>query len=293
MGLPRRIAVRESPTRAQADEWALVLAATGIDCVVGPFSGVWRVTVDADDVVRARQALDAYDREQRTPTQHGGTLPDWGPTRVGIVAGILLVVFFAAVSAHPIWRRLGAAAGGRILAGEWWRTVTALTLHANLGHVGGNAVAGALFLTAVCRLAGPGIGLSLALLGGAGANAINAMIRPANYGSIGASTAVFACLGILAGYQFRRRRPTGRARRRRWLPIAAGLALLGWLGTGPNSDMPGHFLGFVLGGTFGVLLAFLPHVSRPRGVQYALVAADALIVIGSWLLAFAFGSPTS
>jgi membrane associated rhomboid family serine protease len=291
MTRPERVAVREAQARTRADEWALVLASADIGCTVSTTSGAWCVTVDAEDVERARRALDAYDREQPAPARKEAPLPDWGPTRAGIAVGLLLLVFHAAVADHADWYRLGGAAGARILAGEWWRTVTALTLHANLAHVTGNAVAAAVFLTAVCRLVGPGAGLCLALLAGTGANAINATIRPLTQSSIGASTAVFACLGILSGYQFLRRRRMNRTRGRDWLPLAAGLALLGWLGGGPESDVVGHLLGFLIGAVVGVVLALHDREPLSRRVQDGLVVAAVLTVISCWLLAFRLGSP--
>src|SRR2546430_9329762 len=54
----------------------------------------------------------------------------------------------------------------RMMAGEWWRAVTALTLHADAPHLLGNALASALLVTAVCQQLGPGVGLWLVLLAG-------------------------------------------------------------------------------------------------------------------------------
>jgi rhomboid protease GluP len=286
-----RVAVREAQARARADEWALVLASANIGCTVSPTSGAWRVAVDGADLERAQHVLDEYDREQRPPESQDIPLPDWGPTRAGLVVGLALLLFYAAVADHSAWYRLGGAASVRILAGEWWRTVTALTLHASLAHVTGNAVAAALFLTAVCRLVGPGVGVCLALFAGAAANAVNAMIRPSNQSSIGASTALFACVGILSGYQFLRWRHTQRTRKRWWLPVAAGLALLGWLGTGPESDVVGHLLGFLMGGVLGVFVGLHNREPLPRRVQHGLVVGAVLVVTGCWLLAFWFGTP--
>jgi membrane associated rhomboid family serine protease len=290
MSQPEHVAVRETSLRARADEWALVLAATGIGCTVIFTSGVWEVRVDAHDVGPARLALDAYDREQ-APVQEETPLPDWGPTQAGIIAGLLLILFHLAVEGNAEWYRLGRAVGARILAGEWWRTVTAVMLHANLAHVAGNAVAGGVFLTAVSRLVGPGVAICVAVIAGAGANAVNSLIRPPSHGSLGASTAVFACLGMLSAYQFLRRRRRVRPRGRSWLPLAAGLALLGWLGTGPESDLSGHLLGFLLGGVFGVLLGLRPHEPLRHAAQNGLVLAVALGLGGCWLLAFRFGTP--
>ena len=52
---------------------------------------------------------------------------------------------------HPIdWIALGNAHSARILDGEWWRLVTALTLHADWLHLFSNLTLGGIFI--VCSL---------------------------------------------------------------------------------------------------------------------------------------------
>src|SRR5207249_906367 len=77
------------------------------------------------------------------------------------------------------WFQHGEADATRMMAGEWWRAVTALTLHADAPHLLGNALAGALLVTAVCQQLGPGVGLWLVLLAGAGGNALTAAVHGA------------------------------------------------------------------------------------------------------------------
>ena len=50
------------------------------------------------------------------------------------------------------WFEGGSADSTRILAGELWRSVTALCLHADVGHVASNALFGALFLVVIALL---------------------------------------------------------------------------------------------------------------------------------------------
>ena len=77
------------------------------------------------------------------------------------------------------WFRAGSASAELIVRGQWWRAVTALTLHADLLHLFGNAVASVIFVTAVGRWLGAGIGAWLILLAGAGGNLITADGPPA------------------------------------------------------------------------------------------------------------------
>ena len=51
-------------------------------------------------------------------------------------------------------------------AGEWWRAVTALTIHADEGHLVGNMVSLSLFGYAVCLAYGGGLAWALILASG-------------------------------------------------------------------------------------------------------------------------------
>src|SRR5262249_21180296 len=156
------------------------------------------------DAAVALAALDAYDRENagEGARRRDVLLPSPPLTLVGAYVALVLIGFFAitgsrADGSEPF--RRGSADAARTMAGEWWRAVTALTLHADATHVLGNALASALLVTAVCQQLGPGVGLWLLLLAGAGGNAITAAVHRAGHVSVGASTAMFGAIGILAG----------------------------------------------------------------------------------------------
>src|SRR2546428_375850 len=88
---------------------------------------------------------------------------------VGVYVALLLIGLFAITGSRAgrsEWFQHGEADATRMMAGEWWRAVTALTLHADAPHLLGNAVAGALLVTAVCQQLGPGVGLWLVPLAG-------------------------------------------------------------------------------------------------------------------------------
>ena len=102
-------------------------------------------------------------------------------------------------------------------------------------------------------------GWLLILVCGTLGNVVTAwMHRTENFTSLGASTAVFAALGILSGHglaeTFRDR--TNLPWARITAPVLAGVVLLGWLGSGngTNTDVMGHVFGFgsglVAGATF-------------------------------------------
>jgi len=179
----------------------------------------------------------------------------------------------------------GSADSERIVAGEPWRTVTALTLHADLSHLVANVTAGALLATAVCRIVGGGLGAALIVLAGAAGNGLNALLQGPPHVSIGASTAVLGAVGLLSGLAFVRTRRAARGRGRAWLPLAAGLALLGMLGSDPRTDLGAHLCGFVVGILLGAITGWSMSSVPGRGAQRALAAATAVAVAASWWLA--------
>ena len=194
--------IKLTSSRRLADEWALVLVAEGMSAVVQRASDGYALCVRDSDVERATAILDLYDSEN-PPAPQIEVEPDHPDAFNAALAtmGALLIFFLVtgARDARVRWFERGSADAERILSGELWRTVTALTLHADLGHVLGNAFAGALFLTSVGRSLGPGLALALALVAGAGGNFVNAVLHGTAHSSVGASTSVFGAIGLLGG----------------------------------------------------------------------------------------------
>jgi membrane associated rhomboid family serine protease len=124
------------------------------------------------------------------------------------------------------------------------------------------------------------------LAAGAGGNLINAFVRGYGHNAIGASTAVFGAVGVLATLQLPRRlavQAHGLARMRVWAPVAAGLALLAFLGSSPNSDVGAHLFGFACGAALG-FGASRAHVERIEGwPQIALLVTAAAVIGGCWI----------
>src|SRR5262249_59714733 len=91
----------------------------------------------------------------------------------------------------------GSADAPRRGAGGGGRAIPALTLHADAPPLAGNAVATVVLMPAVCWHLGPGVGLWLLLLAGAGGNAITAAVHGGDHVSVGASPAHFGAIGLL------------------------------------------------------------------------------------------------
>ena len=191
---------------------------------------------------------------------------------------------------------------------EFWRAVTALTLHADDAHLFSNLGFGLLFLIPMCRRAGLGLGLLLTVLAGVLGNVGNSFVKEAHVISIGFSTALFGAVGALCGLTggdiFRHLRRFAHMSpqagntvltlaRRLLLPLAAGLALLGILGGGgeAKTDYSAHIFGFC-GGILTTLAALplerrmfaLPEARQRRTQALLFVCAPGLLA-AAWAYA--------
>ena len=290
IGIPGT-AVRVSPSRECADEWGVVLAAADIPHWLRRRLDGWALIVTVSDAAAALASLDAYDRENTGEGADPGdaVAPSRPVTLAGIYVALLLIGLFAITGSregHSEWFQRGSADATRMMAGEWWRAVTALTLHADVPHLLGNALAGALLVTAVCQQLGPGVGLWLLLLAGAGGNALTAVVHRGGHVSVGASTVVFGAIGILAALRIVAPGAVGSRRGKWWVAVAASVVLLALLGTEPNADLLAHVFGLLAGGAVGLLGVLTIRWMPPASVQWLLVAAAGAAVYAAWRLAF-------
>jgi hypothetical protein len=98
---------------------------------------------------------------------------------------------------------------------------------------------------------------------------------------------VFATLGLLAAYAWRRRAAEGGRWAYRWAPLIAGIILLGFTGAGgERTDVLAHITGFAAGALAGAAHAAWRF---PRGPAAQLVTGlAALIAVGvAWAIALA------
>ena len=137
------------------------------------------------------------------------------------------------------------------------------------------------------RLLGPGVAWASILGAAALANYAEILITPITHRAVGASTAVFAALGLLAGMAWRERLTLRERLWYRWAPLIAGSCLLTLLGAGnAHVDVLGHALGFILGIGVGWVHAQvgLPG-KRGKRLQIVSGACAVLLVVIAWLLA--------
>jgi membrane associated rhomboid family serine protease len=180
---------------------------------------------------------------------------------------VILVAVGLMVS-NGLWRLdafdVGALDAARVQDGQWWRAWTALTLHLDGAHLAANLAAGVWFCYLAAAQIGSGSAWLLIVIGAACANLLEALLGPPTHLSVGASTAVFTALGLLAAHAWQLRSRYGQRWAVRWAPLVGGVVLLGWFGAGGGGedspavgqiDIVAHALGFLVGGVLGVLAA--------------------------------------
>ncbi len=218
-----------------------------------------------------------------------------GPVRGGGALGAILYGAVLLAVAYAVgrsflgvdWLDAGAVDASPGRRGEWWRAVTSLTLHLGPEHLLGNLLFGIAAGMLVSRQLGGGLAWLGILVAGAFANLVEVAIAPASYSAVGASTAVFAALGILSGRAWRARAGTPRRWLQRAAPLAAGVGLLALLGSGKHHvDVLGHALGFVVGVGCGAL-SLVGGLARRAGrrTQVGAGAVALALVAIAWALA--------
>ncbi len=279
------VQVGHYPSLEQAYDHGLVILAMGEACRVAEAAvpGEFELHAEVLPAEKVSAELEAYGEETAQavvrPASTGDWArhsPGWGFCAVWVLS--LMTVFYWQGQDATLVERAASSSVELIARGEWWRPFTALFLHADLGHLVGNLASGIVFATLVARLIGPLLGWGLILGCGTLGNIVTSRLTyPEAFTSLGASTAVFAALGILSGLggaetlRDRARLPWVRIS----APFLAGLILLGWLGgggqNGANTDVLGHVFGFGSGLVAGVAAGAVEGKAVPRRPENFLV----------------------
>ncbi|CAN5221400.1 rhomboid family intramembrane serine protease [soil metagenome] len=289
--------VYRSAVRASCEERALMLTAIGIRVEVVHGTRECGLLVDSEDAPRARNELARYEAENsgwRRPLRE--PLPRRSTGRPGVLAYTGVLLAFAICQTQALfgfpWLDAGRIDAGLVRDGEWWRVITALTLHVDTGHLIGNLGFGAAFGWFAGQLLGSGLAWASILIAGGLGNLLNVWVQTDAHRAVGASTAVFGALGLVAAFAWVHRRGSGDRWAYRWAPLVAGAVLLTWFGTGDeNTDIVAHLTGFVsgvaLGALFGAGLPWLPGSAR---CQQIAAAAGAALLGGAWMTALLAGA---
>ena len=291
--IPMWTEIERHPQLRRVREKALVLDSAGVPYRLGRDGRDHVLAVPFEAAPRAAEELRLFEAESAKMPLRGTPVRPSPVRRRRAIAGslvyaVVLLVSHAiaeGTSLGPDLRDQGKTFAAAIRDGAWWRTVTALFLHADLPHVTSNVLFGALFGGLVASTLGNGRAWLSILVGGALGNYLNAWVRDASHTSIGASTAVFAALGLLSAIPWRQQRERTVRRSERWAPLVFGLVLLGLIGGGgERTDVTAHGLGMLCGMGLGWVWSRTGvDARRSSGMGYL---AGAILTVGvSWFLA--------
>jgi membrane associated rhomboid family serine protease len=292
-----QVPVGVTPDADLAHLWSLVLHAADIDHGLRHGQAGWQLLVAEKNVSRAREELQLFTEEnqnwppERAARSERAAIVEHAPPVLPVMAG--LVVFYAITgdwAGHSHWFANGTLDRVRVMGdGQWWRLITALTLHADSVHLLGNIFFGGLLVYSLCRHLGSGIAWFSVLLIGALANGLNVFFHDDLYHSVGFSTAVFGMVGMLSGMRLRR---IG-GWQEMVLALGSAASLLALMGSsGERTDLGAHFWGVVVGLLAGIVLAALGFAGKrvlpPLG-QWLLFLGSLATVFGCWLYALYSG----
>jgi len=291
------------PSAEKTLQWITVLSAAGMDYRLSHEDGAWRLHIPVSQSVAALSEIQAFEEDENHPARTAkpraeqiilpvtNRMANW----TAFWATYVLVIVYISLGSFNVDDPLhvaGAMSRAEFLRGEWWRGITALTLHSGLAHLMANAFFLLFVGQAVIRELGRGLGLAMILAGGIAGNYMAFLTAPSYQRSVGASTACFAALGILcvmqAGHLYRRHQAWSTVWRTTWIPIAAGIALLGLTGASPGSDIAAHLFGFLCGMLIALPAAYWSSYIHNISVamQWALVIIAASLPTMAWFFAY-------
>lgn len=279
------------PTRQKTQEWRAVLGSAGIPYETESLGGRSCIIVAPRFREQVLDLIGEFEEESHVwPPQleiDDGEIA--ASSIVSVMVAGWLIAFFVVTGPynHAVsWFIDGRADSNLILNGEYWRLITALTLHSHFGHLAGNAACCVLIGATVCRYLGFGSGWLLILVAGAGGNLLTAWAQGPGHRSIGASTAVFAALGILGAMRAMQHLLPGTfGVKFVLLPIIAVIVLLGQLGTAPGADWAAHLFGALCGLGLGCLAPLIMRTRDWIAFQISCLILVIAIVTLSWQIA--------
>lgn len=284
--------VFESRNRQSCADRALVLASLQIPHQLIDDGGSCALIVPATFSARAATELQLYDEENPPIQPKPVRKIEYQDALPGLIGYVFVICVVAGMAGYSFfqsnWFTAGRVDGELIRDGQLWRLFTALTLHSGVKHLLSNLVFGVFFGIFAGRLLGSGVAWLSIVLAAAAGNALNTMLLETTHRSIGASTAVFAALGVIAGYVWFGKLMAQDRWSNRYGPIVGGLALLMYTGTGgPNTDIGAHLLGFVCGFGAGLILIRMGDIPKDTKSQLIAGAAAFGLIFISWIIALA------
>jgi membrane associated rhomboid family serine protease len=250
---PETVQVSEGTFRQVRDD-SLVLLSQGIEHrLVRSEEGPFQIFIVPEMEGAARLQLELYHKEN-PPKEENPPIPlsfSLQPLWV-LLAPILvtLLQFTDKINLHSE----GVSDAAKVLKGEWWRSLTAQTLHGDARHLASNLLCGYIVMNMITfripllRLV-PFIAVAAAV-----ANLCVSATVQTDFRSLGFSTFVFAAIGCLSVIEFRLMPKESHGMLRRFAPLCGAASLAVFLGLGENADILGHAYGFVA----GLFCGFIP-----------------------------------
>ena len=276
--------------RKQADLVLLVLESQGISADYIKNNNSFDILIKDTDEELAVQILEKYFAENinNKYKAQASSLSWQSPAVLTIMTILILIHFYSWYNGiHGQLIREYGSSGLYILQREYYRGVTALLLHADIGHLVGNLVGLFVFVTGIFSLTGYGKGSLMLLLSGFLGNITNAYFKKGAYLSIGASTCVLGAAGILTALQIAKKRETSISNIQKLAPFAAGMALLGFLSGGENTDISAHLFGFLWGFFIGTIYAmFFAKEQKTKSDNIIYACISVIIILAAWMKYF-------
>jgi len=283
--------VFQTKHRDECLESRLVLVAMGIAVQMEHQDARWFLFVKRDDLEVATSELDSYRRENPDRSrQRTAAVPIYSGAVTGVFVYAATIVLVSVLNAQRAlgqeWLWAGRMHAGSVMAGQWWRTVTALTLHLDAEHLISNLLFGAVFGFLAGRVLGGGVAWLAIVIAGAMGNFLNAVVQAPNHTSIGASTAVFAALGVIVSHAIRPRASVEQKTLMRWSPLIGGVLLLSLTGIGgERTDVVAHLTGFLAGLLIGWAGCRFPNQWLASHKLQSLAGLGTMaIVVSSWII---------
>ena len=283
---PETLCVSEGTYRQIRDD-SLVLLSQGIEHrLLRSEEGPFQIFIVPEFEAAARQQLDLYHREN-PPKEENPPIPlsfSLQPLWVLLAPVIFTLIDFSdKLNLHGP----GVSDAAKVMKGEWWRSLTAQTLHGDMRHLASNLLCGYIVMNMITfripllRLA-PFIAAAAAI-----ANLCVSATVQTDFRSLGFSSFVFAAIGCLAVIEFRLMPRESHGMLRRFAPLCGAASLAVFLGLGENADILGHAYGFVA----GLFCGFIP---KKKSLRWGtpLSSADGLgllmyygLYLAAWKLA--------
>ncbi|MDG1050321.1 MAG: rhomboid family intramembrane serine protease [Planctomycetota bacterium] len=291
---PGQVEVLRGRSRRAVRDSVLALQARGIQHLVQVNGAGARVLVPLHEERAAVDELVDFAAEAATWREPAAGPPPirsvglWGALCFGLICILMFPIGQKGAFGLNWWDQ-GLMSAARVRDGEIWRTVTALTLHVDAQHLVGNLVFGTLFGVLAAQALGYGLAWACTLGAGAAGNLVEAFLTSPDHTAVGASTAIFGTLGLMASAEWTRRGKERSPWVRRVAPLFGGAVLFGWLGVGDGSgrvDVLAHATGFTSGALLGIAVARLQLAERfSRGAQAMTAAAALGVVAFAWFAA--------